>query len=66
MIGHLVAVVALGALCGAWVALQRWVGRLDPEAPGVEGTGGCGGLRAQCGDCHADAEAGAGCSRSRR
>lgn len=41
VLDHLLAIAALGALCGAWVALQRWLGRLDPEAPGVEGCVGC-------------------------
>ncbi len=57
LLGHLLAIAALGALCGGWVAVQRWVSRLDPEAPGVEGSGSCGGLRAECGECGAYAPA---------
>lgn len=41
------AILAVGALCGAWVALQRWVARLDPVQPGVEGAR-CGACRGGC------------------
>ena len=37
----LITVVGLGLLCGGWVLFQRWIARVDPEAPGVEG-GCCG------------------------
>jgi len=45
MLADFLGVVGLAALCGAWVLVQRFVARHDPEAPGVEG--GCGG-----GSCH--------------
>lgn len=41
MIGHLLAIVGLALLCGAWVIVQRWVARHDPEAPTVERRCGC-------------------------
>jgi hypothetical protein len=41
MFNVLLAVVGLGLLCGGWVLFQRWIARVDPEAPGVEG-GCCG------------------------
>ncbi len=41
MLEHLLAVVGLALACGAWVLVQRWVGRRDPEAPTVESYG-CG------------------------
>ena len=34
----LVAVVGLALLAGAWVLVQQWVGRQDPQQPGVEGS----------------------------
>ncbi len=37
----LLAILGLGLLCGGWVLFQRWIARVDPEAPGVEG-GCCG------------------------
>ena len=43
---HLLAVLALGALCGAWVLVQRLVER---HAPGrAQPTGGCGGCAQEC------------------
>ena len=40
----LIAVLGLALLCGGWVLFQRWIARVDPEAPGVEGNcGRCGG-----------------------
>ncbi|MCP3962929.1 MAG: hypothetical protein GY719_34250 [bacterium] len=42
MLGHLIAIAGLALLCGAWVLVQRWIGRRDPQAPGVEG---------RCGNC---------------
>jgi hypothetical protein len=68
LLGHLLAIAALGAVCGGWVAVQRWVARRDPQAPGVERSGSCGGLRAECGECRAE-EPGrppGGCSRRPR
>lgn len=50
---ELAAVLAVGALAGAWAAVQRWVARRDPEQPGVEGSrcGACrGGCERHCGD----------------
>ncbi|MEW6742975.1 MAG: hypothetical protein AB1486_09460 [Planctomycetota bacterium] len=47
MLKHLLAIVALGVLCGAWFAVQRWVKKHDPEQPGVEGQTHCGG-HGQC------------------
>lgn len=41
MWNHVLAVLGLGALCGAWVVVQRWVSRHDPGAPGVEGCSSC-------------------------
>lgn len=45
MLTHLLAMVALSFLCGAWVLVQRAVARHDPEAPTVEdrcgSRGGC-------------------------
>jgi hypothetical protein len=40
----LLSVVSLAALCAGWVALQRWIARVDPE---LERKGPCGGC---CGD----------------
>ncbi len=28
---YLIAAIGLGALCGSWVLLQRWIARMDPE-----------------------------------
>ncbi len=42
MLGHLIAIAALALLCGAWVLVQRWIARRDPQALGVEG---------RCGHC---------------
>ena len=41
MLGHVLAVLGLALLCGAWVLVQRWVSRHDPGAPTVENGGGC-------------------------
>ncbi len=41
MLTHLAAVAGLALLCGAWVLVQRWVGRRDPQAPTVKSRG-CG------------------------
>ena len=42
MAGHVIAVLGLGAMCGAWVLVQQFFSRHDPEAPGVEGNHSCG------------------------
>jgi hypothetical protein len=42
MLVHAAAILSLGALCGAWIVVQRFVERRMPGAPGV-------GRR--CGDC---------------
>ncbi len=47
MLGHAIAILALGALCAVWVLLQNLVARHDPEQPGVEGG---------CGNCHGNGE----------
>jgi len=48
-----VAVAGLSLLAGAWVLVQQWVGRHDPQQPGVEGSR-CG---RQCtGACEGDGE----------
>jgi len=40
---HLLAILGLAALCGAWVLFQRWLARVDPErGPQATGCGGCG------------------------
>ena len=41
MLQHAVAVLGLGALCGLWIVVQRWVARQDPGQPGVEGCKSC-------------------------
>jgi hypothetical protein len=44
MLTHLIAILSLAVLCGAWVAFQRWLHKLDPELPGLDRScsGGCG------------------------
>lgn len=42
MWGYVLSVLGLSVLCGLWVVFQRWIARLDPGAPGVEG---------RCGNC---------------
>jgi hypothetical protein len=43
---ELLAILGLGALCGAWVLLQLWLRRVDPElAARGSCCGGCGGRR---------------------
>ena len=42
----LLAILGLGAACALWIVLQRWIARMDPEQPGVEGSKGCGMCRA--------------------
>jgi hypothetical protein len=41
MLTHLIAVIALSVLCGAWVLFQCWLKRVDPDAHGVEDASGC-------------------------
>lgn len=43
LLGDLAGVLAAAALCGAWVLVQTYFARHDPEQPGVEGC---------CGGCH--------------
>jgi hypothetical protein len=57
---HLVAVLGLGAACGLWFVLQRWIASLDPDQPGVEGSKGCGGGHGS--SCELSDAACAGCS----
>lgn len=35
MTTNVIAVLALGALCGGWIIFQRWMSRRMPEAPGI-------------------------------
>lgn len=42
MLTHVLAVLGLGAACGLWIVVQRWIARQDPAQPGVEGSKGCG------------------------
>jgi hypothetical protein len=42
MAGHVIAIIGLGALCGAWVLVQQFFARHDPGAPGVEKCPTCG------------------------
>ncbi len=44
MITYLFSVLGLALLCGCWYVVQRWVAKHDPDAPGVEGSCGCGSL----------------------
>ncbi len=39
MIGYILAVLGLAALCGGWILMQMWTGKLDPEQG--EYKGGC-------------------------
>ncbi|MBK1723971.1 hypothetical protein [Thiocystis violacea] len=44
MLKHLIAILGLALLCGAWVGFQRWLKRVDPDGRHIEsGCGGCGG-----------------------
>ena len=43
MLKHLIAIIALAALCAGWVLFQRWLKRTDPDARGVEDASGCSG-----------------------
>ena len=31
-----IAILSLALLCGCWVIFQRWIARLDPQAPGID------------------------------
>jgi hypothetical protein len=62
MWSHLIAIVGLSVVCGAWVALQRWIARRAPEVRGPEDSGGCGSCSCGRGECEkegADDDAGA-------
>jgi hypothetical protein len=49
MWGHVLAILALVVLCGAWVLFQRWLGRVDPDGQTIEDRcGGCGSCTRQC------------------
>ena len=41
MIGHLLAIFGVGALCAGWVALQHWIASHHPDVRGM-GCGSCG------------------------
>lgn len=49
------AILAVAALCAAWVLVQRWIARLDPELPGIKrscsgcAVPGAAGCREECG-----------------
>jgi hypothetical protein len=44
MVTHLLAILTLGALCGGWVLLQRWIAKREPEVAKVKrACGACGG-----------------------
>jgi hypothetical protein len=49
-VNEALAILALSALCAGWVLLQRWIGRHDPENPGIrrECDGGCAGCEDAC------------------
>ncbi len=44
---HLIAILSLGILCGAWIIFQEWIRRLDRTAPGI---------RRKCSDCDGSCE----------
>jgi hypothetical protein len=50
MWGHLWSILALGALCAAWVLIQRWLARVDPGGRSLEDAAGC------CGGCKRDCD----------
>ena len=59
MAADLLAVLALAALAGGWVLLQRWIARLDPELPGIKRS--CSGCSVPgAGGCRGGCEAGVG------
>ena len=43
MLTHLIAILGLAALCGAWVLFQRWLKHADPDGRHIESGCGCGG-----------------------
>lgn len=52
---YVIAILLLGALCGAWVIFQRWFAKEMPDAPGIErrcdgctGDGSCGNPNYAC------------------
>ena len=47
MTTHVAAIASLAVLYGGWILVQRWITRLDPGQPGVEGCKSCSGAR-QC------------------
>ena len=52
MLGYLLAIAGLAALCAAWVLFQLWLQRVDPEYRGMKaGCGGCGDKRACKREC---------------
>lgn len=32
----LLSILGLALVCGGWIALQRWIARLDPDIPGIQ------------------------------
>jgi hypothetical protein len=58
MLQYALAVLGLGILCGAWVVVQRWVGKHDPGQPGVEGKCGRCSHHIDTGRSHSDPECG--------
>jgi hypothetical protein len=52
MLGYLLGIGGLIALCAAWVLLQLWLQRIDPGYRGLQGgCGGCGDKRECKRDC---------------
>ena len=47
---HVIAVLALAALCGGWIALQEWIRRVDRSLPGIRRK--CGACDGSCEDRH--------------
>ena len=45
---HLLAILALGVLCGSWVLFQRWIAARDPSLPGIRRS--CTGCTSECDD----------------
>jgi hypothetical protein len=48
MLVHVIAIAALGATCGAWILFQRWIARVDRNAPGIRRR--CGACEGTCGE----------------
>lgn len=40
---HLLAILGLGLLCGAWVWFQMWIQQTAPGTRSIESNSGCGG-----------------------